>query len=79
MSGTNRIPDIKTSIEMESIFVPNRSQARLTHEHLHLLSSPYILVQGFSPTSPFPWTSGSAFRKGFSTPPPCIRKVRTEA
>ncbi|GAQ92286.1 hypothetical protein KFL_009670010 [Klebsormidium nitens] len=30
---------------------------------------------GFSPTSPFPWTSGSAFKKGFSTPPPCIRKV----
>ncbi|GAQ93187.1 hypothetical protein KFL_013500010 [Klebsormidium nitens] len=30
---------------------------------------------GFSPTSPFPWTSGSAFKKGFGTPPPCIRKM----
>jgi hypothetical protein len=27
-TGTNRIPDIKTSIEMESIFVPDRSHAR---------------------------------------------------
>jgi hypothetical protein len=27
-TGTNRIPDIKTSMEMESIFVPDRSHAR---------------------------------------------------
>ncbi|GAQ91758.1 hypothetical protein KFL_008470040 [Klebsormidium nitens] len=40
-----------------------------------LEKSKKIRPPGFSPTSPFPWTSGSAFKKGFSTPPPCIRKV----
>jgi hypothetical protein len=31
-TGTNRIPDIKTSIEMESIFVPGQSQISLSKQ-----------------------------------------------